>query len=112
MFTSYFNKTRKNNPLFVAICQYPPAWYSGKVYRDLAPSKEILFQYKGGIITKEGFIELYREECLDNLNPAKVYDELGENAILMCHEKLPDFCHRHIVADWLSKSLCIKIEEL
>jgi uncharacterized protein (DUF488 family) len=41
-----------------------------------------------------------------------VFNELGEDAILLCWESPEKFCHRHLVADWLSKKLDIKITEL
>jgi len=39
-----------------------------------------------------------------------VYEELGENAVLLCWEK-DGFCHRHLVADWLQEKLGIEIKE-
>jgi len=58
------------------------------------------------------FEKVYYEEVLKDLNPMKVYVDLGQNAVLLCWEKSGDFCHRHIVADWLSKALKIDILEI
>lgn len=49
---------------------------------------------------------------LDKLNPEKVYNELGDDAILLCWEKSNTFCHRYIVAEWFYKNLQIEVEEL
>ena len=47
-----------------------------------------------------------------------MYNELGENAVLLCYEKWDDiknnktFCHRRIVAKWLEDNLGVKIQEI
>jgi len=58
------------------------------------------------------WIDAYYEEVLSKLDPKTVYDELGEDAVIMCWESSEKFCHRHIVADWLEQQLGIKIKEI
>ena len=53
----------------------------------------------------------YSKEELDKLDPKQVYEELGENAVLLCWEKSSDFCHRHLVSEWLSEKLGIEVKE-
>jgi uncharacterized protein (DUF488 family) len=48
---------------------------------------------------------------LGKLDPAKVLDDLGGGAILMCWEKPGEDCHRRLVAEWLEKHLSIKVPE-
>ena len=33
-----------------------------------------------------------------------VNDHIGKEICLICYEKPSDFCHRHLVADWLNKN--------
>ncbi|MCL6442574.1 MAG: DUF488 domain-containing protein, partial [Alicyclobacillus sp.] len=40
------------------------------------------------------------------------YEELGENAVLLCYEKHNDWCHRRMVADWFEKELGVVVPEL
>ena len=54
----------------------------------------------------------YYDEILNMLNPRKVFDEIGENSILLCYEKSGKFCHRRLVADWIEKELGIEVPEL
>ena len=54
----------------------------------------------------------YKKEVLDVLDPKKVFEELGENSVLLCWEKPSDFCHRHLVADWFKEKLGIEVKEL
>jgi uncharacterized protein (DUF488 family) len=54
---------------------------------------------------------------LERLSAQKVYADLiaaskGKNIVLLCHEKEGDFCHRSLVALWLTKELGIEVLEL
>ena len=53
---------------------------------------------------------LYRE-ILSKLDPQKVANDLGPDAILLCFEKFNDRCHRRLVAEWFETSLGIIIPE-
>ena len=46
------------------------------------------------------------------LDPAKVYAELGENAVLLCFCAADARCHRRIVAEWLEAALGVLVPEL
>lgn len=121
IWTSYFAKVRKLycNILPVAITAYPPKWWKGDVYSKLAPTKEILFDYKNGLISEEEYTKRYREEVLDKLNPEEVYQELCDmvkergykEVCLVCFESSDKFCHRHIIAAWLREKLGIVVQE-
>lgn len=102
IYTSYF-AAQKNKANTVAICKGVPKWFTGEVYMDLAPSWDILMEYKNSeqsLDDKERYIKRYRSEILYLLSPQKVYDDLN-GKILLCYEKKGDFCHRHLVAKWL-----------
>lgn len=118
IYISYFAKI-KNIPddiIPIAICVKSPDWYKGKQFKTLAPTYDILMQYK-----QFGDTELYTQrfysEVLNKLNALEIYEHLetlskGKDVVLICYEKSSDFCHRHLVADWLSKELNINVEEL
>jgi hypothetical protein len=67
--------------------------------------------YKDGRITKEEYTIRYYNEILNGLDPARTYQELGEDSILLCWER-SGFCHRFIVSKWFNDTLGIKILEL
>lgn len=60
------------------------------------------------------YIEHFQSEVLDGLDATNVILDfsrmaygfnVGENDIaLICYEKPADFCHRHLVAEWLSQN--------
>ena len=109
MFTSYFAKVPQiEYPLSIA--RINPDWYDNPSYPKLAPSKELLFDFKYG--ANKGDMEFYTTEFmryLDTLEFKESIQELsgiyGPDALdrlaLICYEKPSDFCHRHIVANWL-----------
>lgn len=71
-------------------------------YKPLAPDwNTMVGPYKNGSITKEEYTKRY-EQQLSNLNADDVAKELGEDATLLCYEPSNEFCHRHIVAEWLT----------
>lgn len=57
----------------------------------------------------------YRKACqeiLEGLDPQKVFDDLAEDAILLCWEAPGKFCHRRLVAAWLEEKLGVQMPEL
>jgi uncharacterized protein (DUF488 family) len=110
MFTSNYSKNG-TNPNAISIAGKCPVWYKGKEYKILAPKYWFFKKYKENG-DKEFYIEQYYKEVLSNLDPKKVYEELGDDAILLCWESAKDFCHRHLIAEWLEKELGVKIVEI
>ncbi len=124
IYTSYFSNLRnfpKDNTIIpISISAKAPEWYKGLQYKKLAPTYDILMKYKKDY-DKEYYIEHFKEEVLSKLNFRKVmYDiakminpnlniELPDFA-LICFEKPEDFCHRHLVAEWLISNGC-KVKE-
>jgi|GEM_PF-3860333 len=60
----------------------------------------------------EEWIRVAKREVLEKLDPVKVFGDLGQWTILLCWESPGQDCHRRLVAEWLEKSLKIKVPEL
>lgn len=112
IYTSYFAAIRKFPDYIepVSIARRSPAWYSGKTCLKLAPPPDILAKYKRDK-NEADYIQAYRERVLNRLNPFEVVRELYAGVskskygvALICYEKPGDFCHRHLVADWLNNN--------
>lgn len=110
MYTSYYAKYKGNNG--ISIAGKCPSFYKGKEYKKLAPKYTWWKNWKDGLIDNNEYIKLYYETVLNKLDPQQVYNELGENAVLLCWENKDKFCHRHIVAKWLENNLNVKVTEL
>ena len=76
----------------ISIALFSPSWYKGREYTKLAPTKQILKDYKDGTIDEQTYIYRYYEEILDKLDAEQIYDELGKDAILVCWEGSDKFC--------------------
>lgn len=123
MKTSYFARMNSKNFRGRAInavsiarsCRY----WSGRTYPPLMPTWDII-----KINDEEEYERVYREKILDKLDPLEVWNDLGEDAVLLCHESEASiksgetFCHRRMVARWLEEQLWlqydmdVKIEEM
>lgn len=109
LYTGYFAKLNKYLELGlypISISYTTPYGIRADQYSLLAPKKYILSGYKSGQLTKEDYRIEYQIQ-LDNLNVDTVVNDLlnmsqGSIPILLCYEKPFDFCHRHIVADWIN----------
>ena len=69
---------------------------------DLAPTKELLREYRAGDMDWEAyetrFIELMRERRIEETTPKDVLSE----GCLLCSEDQPHHCHRRLVAEYLN----------
>lgn len=115
IYTSYFAKLKylPKDIIPISICAKSPNWYNGLQYKRLAPTYDILMRYKQDG-NKEDYIKKFNEQVLSKLNASEAVFDLYRLAdkdntyysfdiCLLCYEKSSDFCHRHLVAEWLRK---------
>jgi len=116
IYTSYFAKLKElenHNIIPISICGKAPDWYKGLQYKRLAPKYGFFMEWKKNH-DNEYYIKHFQKEVLDELDATNVILDfsrmdygfnVGENDIaLICYEKPSDFCHRHLVAEWLNKN--------
>ncbi len=130
IYTSYFAKLKSlpENIIPISICGKAPDWYKGLQYKKLAPKYDFFMEWKKNH-DNDYYIKCFNNQVLDKLDCSHVYDDLCDlseefvNALpeddirkqhqelnfpyaiaLICYEKPSDFCHRHLVADWLNKN--------
>lgn len=122
IYTSYFSKMKNINknykPFYVSIARYTFSdilKYVNNIYLPFAPTQKTLDSYRNGEIGEEEYIKQY----IGHLNKVfwsvkqddriieqllKGFDGKKYNCIvLLCYEKSSDFCHRHILRDFLNK---------
>ena len=87
----------------------------------LAPSAELLQKYKGNSITNEEYTSVYHNQLLKLENNGYIakfvkalstLQELHGDVVLLCYEKKGDFCHRHLLAEYLNNNHNTNIREL
>ncbi len=110
MKTSYFGRM-KEIPLHsrVAISLFVPKWYKGRRYMPLVPTREMIQLAKAG--NEKEYSDQYFD-ILQKLDPEQVVNDLFIDTTLLCYEKPPKFCHRHLVASWLHSQLGIDVSEM
>lgn len=98
-YTSYFARSC-NHPNALSISCSVPKWYNGRQNKLVAPSWELVNGIKSGTITREEYTKTYLAK-LNRLGIDKVISTLQDGDVLLCWEASGDFCHRHILAEWL-----------
>jgi hypothetical protein len=83
-----------------------PRFYRGRRYIALAPPRWLLKAKDPELFDRE-----YRK-LLESLDPKRVVEDLGPNAILLCWESFNLRCHRRLVAEWLEEKLGIMVPEV
>ena len=110
IYTGYFDRIadyRKNGLIPVDIGGYSPPGYVGVRYPKLAPKKIWWQEWHDKKLDNNWYEEKYRETVLNLLNPQETAHELqsiGKDVVLLCREKPPRFCHRHLAAKWFQEN--------
>lgn len=118
IYTSYFAKLNSlpKDIIPISICGKAPDWYGGFQYKKLAPKYDFFMKWKENH-DNDYYIKCFNEQVLDKLDIYTVMRDLNEfinnleplgiyskDICLICYEKPEDFCHRHLVAEWLGKN--------
>lgn len=122
IYTSYFAKLKSlpEHIVPISICGKAPDWYKGLQYKKLAPKYDFFMEWKKNH-DNDYYIKCFNEQVLDELNARRVIEDLEHltghyvsDIALICYEKSGDFCHRHLVADWLNENgfKCKEWEEI
>jgi uncharacterized protein YeaO (DUF488 family) len=120
IYTSYFGNIKNiTNPVSISV--FPPRWYLGPCYKKLAPSWNLVKNFKAKSMEDIGlaiemYTHIYTRERLNKLEQSVVFKELSEiynddDVVLLCYEAPEKFCHRHLVAKWF-QSVGIDVKEL
>lgn len=114
IYTSYFangKKLGKAGITMIGIALYPPKWFYGVSLKTVSPTYSILHEDN-----RERYIERFKKEVLSRVDPKEFLERVkqysnGKDVALCCFEKPGDFCHRHLVADWLNEKLGLDVQE-
>lgn len=88
---------------------------------DIIPDwKKIVEPYKQGVISEKEYRERYfrqLDKAKNYILPAvKTFQNLArrynKEIVFLCYEKTGNFCHRHLLAEWLEKETGEKVKEL
>lgn len=129
MKTSYYakfsrlSKEEKSRYIPVLISTSLPKWFLDREeyymeYKLLAPSSDNVFKLKNNKMSQEDFINAYTDK-LKGLDLEQILEDLYDyegimdtEIVLLCYEKSTDFCHRHILREYLNENFNTNITEL
>lgn len=117
IYTSNYFECPPGNLISISGDKGEDAHFTGKVLLALAPKRGFWKQWKhniGKVPELENnlfYIREYYEQVLKNLD-VLVLLQKEENPILLCYEKANEFCHRHIVAEYLYLQKGIVVPEI
>lgn len=108
IYTSYYARAKQfSNMTHIRISTSAPKWYpiQTKALPELYPGFELVSAYKAGNISEAEYTKQYAEKLsrLDKTLMLQKIEQLSDDndVLLLCYEKDGDFCHRHLVAEWL-----------
>lgn len=120
-YTGYFARIEKYKELGlypVSIARCNPKGMNIFTWSAVAPSEDILRDYKSGKITEIEYDFRYRlqlQNCniLEDLSfiDSKISKEY-KGIVLCCYEKSGTFCHRHILAGYIDEKFSIDVKEV
>lgn len=114
IYTSYFAMLRNfpDDVVPIAICLKVPDWYKGIQYKKLAPKYDFFVQYLKDK-NEEHYVDCFKKQVTGVLKADDIVNEIrsllpapdkDKDIVLLCYEKPSDFCHRHLVAEWLNEN--------
>ena len=110
IYTSNYSR-QGQNPMSISISKKPPDYFSGEHLESLAPTWDMIQRIKTGGGDQVEYTRRYLQLLKDrNIDPQTVAD-LPDGTILLCYESPQDFCHRHLLAQWVENHTGVIIPE-
>ena len=80
---------------------------------ELAPSKELLTDYKNKLVDWEQYVEVYNKLLVDRDVLKNISINELDNAVFLCSEPTAEQCHRRLMAEYISNNFDnVKIKHL
>lgn len=106
--TGYFAKVRSYTDrglIPISISRWSPKWLHIPEWKTVAPPEKLLVLSKKHMVTHEEYTRTYLKMLDDNkeciLNEFEEFRD--RDCILLCYEGPNEFCHRHLLAEWLNQ---------
>lgn len=113
IYTSYFANVKnlaKEGIVPIGIALYKPRFYSGLNCTVVSPTKDMLHGMSDEEYTKRYYAILEKADLRSFLEYIKTMGG-GKDVALCCYEKPGDFCHRHLLAEYITRKTGIEVTE-
>lgn len=117
VFTGSYKNCKVGNLISISGDRGKSVGFNGKAMPALAPKKAfwVIWHNNIGKIPEEEnaryYIEEYYKQVLLKVNFEELFKD-EKDPILLCFEESSEFCHRHIVAEYLQIKYGIKVYEI
>lgn len=114
IYTSYFGNSRKLNAAgikIICVAIGRPRFIKAPQMLNVCPTRYMV----SGPCSREEYLRLYdqilaKQDAHQVVNQIEMLSE-GQDVALCCYEKPGDFCHRHILAKWITDNTGIEVKE-
>ena len=107
IYDDYFGNWKhwRSDAIPVSICRFPPKSWNGAQLLDVAPPEWLLEGVKTGNVNLDLYTKIY-QQMLRNVGRETILRKLeelsgGRDVVLVCYEAPGDFCHRHLLKEFL-----------
>lgn len=117
IFTGSYDKCIAGNLISISFDKGKSAGFNGKTILELAPFRDffdIWRSNKGKISEEENtryYIEQYYSRVLSKVDIEELLKD-EKDPILLCYEESQDFCHRHVLAEYIKIKYGIEVPEI
>ena len=117
IFTGNYEECKAGNLISISWDRGKSVGFDGKIIPEFAPKKAFWDAWRNNIgkIPEEEntryYIEEYYKQVLSKIN----IEELLKNEkspILLCYEKGQQFCHRHVLAEYIEMKYGVKVTDI
>ena len=117
IFTGNYEECKAGNLISISGDRGRKVGYTGKAITKLAPKRafwDIWYNNIGKIPEEENiryYIEEYYKQVLSKVDIEELLKD-EKDPILLCYEKGQDFCHRHVLAEYIEMKYGIKVRDI
>ena len=117
IYTGYYSKIKDYQAVgltLLSISRTKPGFVKSSIdIPHLFPDEKLFWGYKNGNIEEMEYTSKYLDQ-LDRLgikNILQMINIFGDNVVLLCWESPEKFCHRHILADYITRNSDCVVKE-
>ena len=117
IFTGSYDKCKKGNLISISGDRGRSVGFNGKALPQLAPKRNfwnIWYNQIGKVSEEENtkyYIEQYYRQVLSNRDIMQIIKDEND-PILLCFEDSSQFCHRHILAEYINIKYGLEVHEI
>ena len=117
IFTGSYDACKKGNLISISGDLGKRASFTGKSIKEFAPKRKFwdVWHNNIGKISEEDntryYIEEYYKQVLSKIDVMELL-KYEQKPVLLCYEKSSEFCHRHVLAEYINIVYGIEVKEV